>query len=132
MEGSSLIIWDCNRETSHLCQETAGDLLNNSRYSTRTSDISQPMQSQDKGKEALEKVADISAGKNPEFPWLGVGSHLAEKLSTRRALCTCSLTACTWQGHSPLNLVRAAVQEGIASKHTMKPTDKLYSCVNVC
>lgn len=74
------------------------------------------MQSQDKDKEALQKVAVICAGKTPKFPWLGVGSHLADKLSTREALCTCSLTACTWHGRSPLDLVRAAVQEGIASK----------------
>lgn len=74
------------------------------------------MQSQDKENETLWRVTGISSGKNPACLWLGVGSHLADKLPTRQALCTCSFTPCSWQGRSPLDLVRAAAQEGIASK----------------
>lgn len=62
-------------------------------------------------------VGFVLGRKGPECLWLQCQQQPCRwALSTRQPLRACSLTVCTWQGHSPPDLVRAAVQEGIASK----------------
>lgn len=133
----------CNKEPPPLCQGTAGEvfwqcqeeqMLLSAHCSAAHRHVGPlhlpPFPRQHEGNNAVEGHWRFW-GEGPCICVVRVQAvTLQRSPSHRQALWACSLTACTWQGHSPPNLVRAAVQEGIASKAHWESHQKTTPRVN--